>query len=191
MKKACCKVAPIPGCTKTWQYITLTKRIYLIDCPGIVHDENQTETDKVLKSVVRAEKLPEPSHYIQAILDKTEHKHIYDVYGISAWVDSEDFLKQLCQKTGKLRKGGEPDFNNISKQIIVDWQRGNIPFFTQPPKNEEEEEREEKKVSQIDPKIKNPLDEAEENVKLNDAQNEILEQIKNIDTKDAPDQIIS
>jgi len=40
MKKACCKAAPIPGQTKTWQYITLTKRIYLIDCPGIVHDEN-------------------------------------------------------------------------------------------------------------------------------------------------------
>ena len=31
------------------------------------------------------------------------------------------FLKQLCKKTGKLLKGGEPDFNNISKQIIVDW----------------------------------------------------------------------
>ena len=50
MKKACCKVAPIPGETKTWQYITLTKRIYLVDCPGIVHDEHQTETEKVLKN---------------------------------------------------------------------------------------------------------------------------------------------
>ena len=38
MKKTCCKVAPIPGETKVWQYITLTKRIYLIDCPGIVYD---------------------------------------------------------------------------------------------------------------------------------------------------------
>ena len=95
MKKACCKVAPIPGQTKTWQYITLTKRIYLIDCQGIVHDENQSEVDKVLKYVVRAEKLPDPTVFIQAILDKAEKKHIYDVYGIPDWVDSEDFLKQL------------------------------------------------------------------------------------------------
>jgi nuclear GTP-binding protein len=65
--------------------------------------------------------LPDPSQYIQAILDRAEKKHIYDVYGIAEWVDSEDFLKQLCQKTGKLLKGGEPDFNNLSKQIIVDW----------------------------------------------------------------------
>jgi len=65
----------------------------LIDCPGIVHDENQTELEKVMKSVVRAEKVPDPSQYIQGILDKAEKKHIYDVYGIPEWVDSEDFLK--------------------------------------------------------------------------------------------------
>ena len=32
-----CKAAPVPGETKVWQYVTLTKRIYLIDCPGTVH----------------------------------------------------------------------------------------------------------------------------------------------------------
>lgn len=121
MKKACCKVAPIPGETKTWQYITLTKRIYLVDCPGIVHDEHQTDTEKVLKSVVRAEKLPDPTIYIQAILDKVDPKHIYDIYGVAEWEDSEDFLKKVALKTGKLLKGGEADFNNISKSIIVDW----------------------------------------------------------------------
>ena len=35
-KKKVCKVAPIPGETKVWQYITLMKSIYLIDCPGTV-----------------------------------------------------------------------------------------------------------------------------------------------------------
>jgi nuclear GTP-binding protein len=142
MKKACCRVAPIPGETKTWQYITLTKRIYLIDCPGIVHDEYQSDTEKVLKSVVRAEKVPDPAQYIGAILEKVDRAKIYDIYGIAEWEDAESFLKQLCLKTGKLLRGGEPDFNNISKQIIVDWQRGNIPYFTNPPKTEEEENNE-------------------------------------------------
>jgi len=63
-KKTVCKVAPIPGETKCWQYITLTKRIYLIDCPGIVYDSGETETDKVLKGVVRAERIPDPENYI-------------------------------------------------------------------------------------------------------------------------------
>ena len=45
-----CKVAPVPGETKVWQYITLMKRIFLIDCPGVVYNKtNDTDTDTVLK----------------------------------------------------------------------------------------------------------------------------------------------
>ncbi|MQM18640.1 hypothetical protein Taro_051635 [Colocasia esculenta] len=49
--KNVCKVAPIPGETKVWQYITLTKRIFLIDCPGVVYQNKDSETDIVLKGV--------------------------------------------------------------------------------------------------------------------------------------------
>lgn len=120
-KKAVCKVAPIPGETKVWQYISLTKRIYLIDCPGIVYDPGETLTDKVLKAVVRAEKIPDPEMYIDAILEKTERKNITNVYGIHDWIDAEDFVNQLAHKTGKLVKGGEPDVNNVCKSVIMDW----------------------------------------------------------------------
>jgi hypothetical protein len=53
-----CNVAPIPGETKVWQYITLMKRIFLIDCPGVVYNKTtDSETDIVLKGVVRVENL--------------------------------------------------------------------------------------------------------------------------------------
>ena len=53
-----CKVAPIPGETKVWQYITLMKRIFLIDCPGVVyHRTDDSDTQAVLKGVVRVENL--------------------------------------------------------------------------------------------------------------------------------------
>ena len=53
-----CKVAPVPGETKVWQYITLMKRIFLIDCPGVVYNKTEdSETDIVLKGVVRVENL--------------------------------------------------------------------------------------------------------------------------------------
>lgn len=147
-RKTVCKVAPIPGETKVWQYISLTKRIYLIDCPGIVYDQGESETDKVLKSVVRAERIPDPETYIDAILKKTERKHIYDVYGVRDWEDYEDFIKQVCERTGKLLKGGEPDINNVAKTIIMDWQRGNIPYFEKPPKSEEEIEAEQVAIAE-------------------------------------------
>jgi len=63
----------------------------------------------------------------------------------------------LAAKTGKLLKGGEPDSNNVCKSIIMDWQRGNIPFFDYPPQEdvvmkqeEEEEEREEEEEGEDD-----------------------------------------
>ena len=43
MAKKCCKAAPVPGETKVWQYIALMKRIFLIDCPGVVYDEGDDE----------------------------------------------------------------------------------------------------------------------------------------------------
>lgn len=53
-----CKVAPVPGETKVWQYITLMKRIFCIDCPGVVyHGTDNTDTQAVLKGVVRVENL--------------------------------------------------------------------------------------------------------------------------------------
>jgi nuclear GTP-binding protein len=51
--KKVCNVAPIAGETKVWQYITLMKRIYLIDCPGVVYPVGDSDTDLVLKGVVR------------------------------------------------------------------------------------------------------------------------------------------
>ena len=61
-KQKSCKTAPIPGETKVQQYVSLTKRIYLIDCP--VYDEGSSQNDKVLRSVVRAEKIEEPIEFI-------------------------------------------------------------------------------------------------------------------------------
>ena len=59
-------MAPIPGETKVWQYITLMKRIFLIDCPGVVYNKtDDSQTDAVLKGVLRVENLVGP------VLDET------------------------------------------------------------------------------------------------------------------------
>ena len=46
-KKKVCQVAPIPGETKVWQYITLMKRIFLIDCPGIVPPSSKDSEEDI------------------------------------------------------------------------------------------------------------------------------------------------
>ncbi|KAH9817824.1 NUC091 domain-containing protein [Melampsora americana] len=133
-KKKVCNVAPIPGETKIWQYITLMRRIYLIDCPGIVPPSSKdSEASKVLKGVVRIEHLSSPADHIPALLERIRPEYMKRTYGVEDWIDSEDFLTKLARKSGKLLKGGEPDLRNVATSVLNDWIRGKIPFYVPPP----------------------------------------------------------
>ncbi|NWV03432.1 NOG2 protein, partial [Ptilonorhynchus violaceus] len=134
--KKVCNVAPIAGETKVWQYITLMRRIFLIDCPGVVYPSGDTETDIVLKGVVQVEKIKSPEDHISAVLERAKAEYIRKTYKIDSWTDTEDFLEKLAARTGKLLKGGEPDLQTVSKMVLNDWQRGRIPFFVKPPNAE-------------------------------------------------------
>lgn len=142
--KKVCKTAPIAGETKVWQYITLMKRIFLIDCPGVVYPTAETDTEKVLKGVVRVELVTGPEDYVETVLERVRKEYIAKTYGITTWTNHVDFLEQLAKKTGKLLKGGEPDVNTSAKMMLNDWQRGKLPFYVAPegfevPKSRENE----------------------------------------------------
>ncbi|GAA6039085.1 hypothetical protein JCM8097_005312 [Rhodosporidiobolus ruineniae] len=133
-KKAVCKTAPIPGETKVWQYITLMRRIYLIDCPGIVPPSaRDTESERVLKGTVRVEHLSDPAAHIDFLLHRVRKEYMARTYGIQEWTNAEDFLSKLANKMGKLHRGGEADYRTVATMVINDWIRGKIPFFVPPP----------------------------------------------------------
>ncbi|CCK69767.1 putative GTPase NOG2 KNAG_0D00150 [Huiozyma naganishii CBS 8797] len=137
-KKKVCPVAPIPGETKVWQYITLMKRIFLIDCPGIVPPSaKDTEEDILFRGVVRVEHVSHPEQYIASVLKRCQTKHLERTYEISGWKDATGFIEMLARKQGRLLKGGEPDESGVSKQILNDFNRGKIPWFVVPPEKEE------------------------------------------------------
>ncbi|KAI0964543.1 GTPase required for pre-60S ribosomal subunit nuclear export and maturation, partial [Taiwanofungus camphoratus] len=142
-----CNVAPVPGETKVWQYITLTKRIYLIDCPGIVPTSaKDSQTSTVLKGVVRVEALATPSEHIPALMERVKPVYLSRTYGIplpdpddaSRGWEPEVFLDKLARMKGRLLKGGEPDLEAVAKIMLSDWVRGRIPFFVAPPERPEE-----------------------------------------------------
>ncbi|XP_053123746.1 nucleolar GTP-binding protein 2 [Hemicordylus capensis] len=134
--KKVCNVAPIAGETKVWQYITLMRRIFLIDCPGVVYPSGDTETDIVLKGVVQVEKIKTPEDHIATVLERAKPEYIRKTYKVDSWQNVENFLEKLALQTGKLLKGGEPDVRTVSKMVLNDWQRGRIPFFVKPPNME-------------------------------------------------------
>lgn len=141
LKKKVCTVAPIPGETKVWQYVSLMKRIYLIDCPGIVPPSStDSPTDLVLRGVVRVEKVEHPEQYIQPLLNRVKQHHMEKTYELKGWTNSTEFLELLARKAGRLLRGGEPDLDGVAKMVLNDFMRGKIPWFTPAPKSEGETE---------------------------------------------------
>lgn len=131
--KKVCNVAPLAGETKVWQYVTLMRKIYLVDCPGIVPPSHESAIDMVLKGAVRTEYLKNPADYILPLLERVKRDYICRTYRVDEWNTPEDFMEQVARRTGKLLKGGEPDLNTVAKMVLNDWQRGKIPYFVPPP----------------------------------------------------------
>jgi nuclear GTP-binding protein len=132
--KKVCKTAPVPGETKIWQYITLTKKINLIDCPGVVYYRNSdTDSSVVLKGVTRVGNLIDATEHIADVLARVKPQYLTRAYKLKTWDGVDDFLEQVARICGKLGKGGEPDVNTAAKMVLLDWQRGKIPYFEMPP----------------------------------------------------------
>lgn len=129
------KAAPVPGETKCWQYVSVTNRIYMIDCPGVV-PSGSPDSSKILKGVVRVERLEQPSQYIGEALKKVKADYLRKFYDIGMefeWRTTEEFLEAVAKKHGKLLKGGDYDIEIAARMFINDWQRGRIPYFEAPP----------------------------------------------------------
>ena len=133
-KKKVCTVAPVPGETKVWQYITLMKRIYLIDCPGVVPpNPNDSEQDILLRGVVRVENVEMPEQYVPAVLARTKPRHVERTYAVHGWDSPTAFLELLARKGGRLLKGGEADLSAVARMVLNDFLRGKLPWYTPPP----------------------------------------------------------
>lgn len=132
-QKKCCKVAPLAGETKVWQYVTLFRRVNLIDCPGVVNNTSDTNADKICKGVVRLEYVTNICDYIESVMERVQPKYLTQAYKIEKWTDGKDFLAQLCKRTGKLLKRGEPNLDAMARCVFHDFQRGRLPYFQAPP----------------------------------------------------------
>ena len=146
ISKKSCKVAPIPGETKIWQYVSLFKRVSLIDSPGVVvNTAGDTEVDSVLKGVVSSERLTNPEDFMDPILEKVKREYVASQYkipkeGEETWKDTTDLLEIIAKRHGRLLKGGEPCIRSAAIMIINDFQRGRLPHYVPPPELKEEAE---------------------------------------------------
>lgn len=133
------QVGNTPGITKSLQEVHLDKNIKLLDSPGIVFAAADSDSSAVLRNCVKIEKLADPVSPIAEILKRVPSKQLMQLYKISAFKGADQFLQQVAQVRGKLRKGGTPDMQASARVVLQDWNDGRIPYFTSPPSRGNEE----------------------------------------------------
>jgi nuclear GTP-binding protein len=59
------------------------KRIFLIDCPGVVYNKTtDTDTDTVLKGVVRVENLEDATEHVHQVLERCKPEYLVSWRGL-------------------------------------------------------------------------------------------------------------
>jgi nuclear GTP-binding protein len=139
-----CSVGSTPGLTKSLQTISLDKNIKLLDCPGIVFGQTKNIKDPklaaevALRNCVKVELLDDPITPVELILSRCKSEALQQLYNIRAFTNVNDFLVQVANARGKLRRGGIPDVANSARSVLLDWNNGKIPFYTTPPQRREQ-----------------------------------------------------
>ncbi|KPU63926.1 GTP-binding protein [Thermococcus sp. EP1] len=130
--------APIPGYTKGKQLIKLSKRIWLLDSPGVVPIDEFEEL--VIRGGFPADKIEDPVkpalRLIRRILE-TRKEAITEKYGIEKFEDEEQILEAIGKRKGLLRKGGEVDLEETARYLLREWQTGKFTLFGKEEKREE------------------------------------------------------
>lgn len=59
------------------------------------------------------------------------------LYKIARFGSEGEFLQNVAQVRGKMKKGGVLDFEGAARSVLQDWNAGKIPYYTEAPKQVE------------------------------------------------------
>lgn len=122
--------APIPGYTKGKQMIRLSKRLWLLDSPGVVPIDDFDEL--VIKGGFPADKIEEPVKpalkLISRILE-TRKEAITEKFGIKEFESEAEILKKIGKRRGLIKTGGEVGLEETARWFLREWQTGRFTLF--------------------------------------------------------------
>ncbi|WP_456472245.1 GTPase [Methanocaldococcus sp.] len=120
----------LAGLTKGEQWVRLTKKIRLLDTPGVL--EMKDEDDLIISGALRLEKVENPVPAAIKLLeriDKFDKKILKDHFKVDYEKVDENLIKDIGRKRGYLTKGGEVDLKRTAKTIIKEYQDGKLNYY--------------------------------------------------------------
>ncbi len=123
--RAAAPTAPISGHTKGVQIIRISKKMYLLDTPGVFPYKEKDEAKHARIAAKTFTNLKDPEGSAMELIKEFPFP-IENYYGVNHTPDPEEILEAIAVKLKRLRKGGVPDLNAAARIILQDWQKGKI-----------------------------------------------------------------
>jgi nuclear GTP-binding protein len=137
-------VSSTPGFTRKTQEVHLDAKVTLLDCPGIIFDDEAGNdvSDRdggaglLLRNCISLEQIEDPEAAVDGILKRCAPEKLMSIFSIPHFTSTPEFLLHVAGRRGKLGRGGVPDRVAAARSVLGDWNSGKIPFFVLPPVDE-------------------------------------------------------
>jgi len=136
-RKLSCEVSSTPGSTRELREVKLDKKLFLIDCPGVVYpSRDMNEVEAALKNVISTKDVRDPETAAMEIYSRSDKPTLCTFYFLRSCETFEEFLVKIAEKLQSVKISGIIDREAASRRILSDWNRGVLKHYTVPPKRD-------------------------------------------------------
>ncbi|MFQ5474674.1 MAG: GTPase [Candidatus Nanoarchaeia archaeon] len=123
--RAVARVSAQSGHTRGLQLIRISKRLTLIDTPGVFPYKEKDEGKHAMTSARSTHDIKDLELAVLELIESLNGK-IEKHYRVKKHKDTEETLEAIAIKLKKLKKRGVPNTKLAARTIIQDWQAGKI-----------------------------------------------------------------
>uniref|UniRef100_A0A672N0D0 Guanine nucleotide-binding protein-like 3 n=1 Tax=Sinocyclocheilus grahami TaxID=75366 RepID=A0A672N0D0_SINGR len=131
-----CHVGVQRGMTRCKQEVHITKRLKMIDSPGIVAASSNPGDVMALRSLQVEEKEESPLEAVRTLLKQCNQQHIMLLYNVPDYRNSLEFLTTFAKKRGFLQKGGVPNTELAAMTFLSDWTGPKLSYHSRAPEHQ-------------------------------------------------------
>ncbi|XP_073731978.1 guanine nucleotide-binding protein-like 3 isoform X1 [Misgurnus anguillicaudatus] len=131
-----CNVGVQRGLTRCMQEVHISKKVKMIDSPGIVAAPSNPGDVMALRSLEVEDNEKSPLDAVNTLLKQCNQQHIMLQYNVPDYRNSLEFLTTFAKKRGFLQKGGIPNTELAATTFLGDWTGAKLSYHCRVPERQ-------------------------------------------------------
>ncbi|XP_056591385.1 guanine nucleotide-binding protein-like 3 [Triplophysa dalaica] len=125
------------GLTRCMQEVHISKKVKMIDSPGIVAAPGNPGDVMALRSLEVEENEKSALEAVNTLLKQCDQQHVMLQFNVPNYRNSLEFLTTFAQKRGFLQKGGIPNTELAATTFLNDWTGAKLSYHCRVPERQD------------------------------------------------------